>query len=111
MALSDPPPSSLIPPSSQLRVTHKVNTALKGVSEDLKMFGVQNVNDEDTDWAALHSQDLSKMPRYIIMPNGTFRVSWDMYVGMLLIYIAGEIAHEGAKKTKVTVIPYVTSHY
>ena len=61
---------------------------MKGVSEDLKMFGANNENDEDTDWAALHSQDLTGMPKYIILPNSGFRVTWDMYIGILLMYIA-----------------------
>ena len=28
------------------------------------------------------------MPKYILLPNSTFRVSWDMYVGVLLMGIA-----------------------
>ncbi|GMH52259.1 hypothetical protein TL16_g01193 [Triparma laevis f. inornata] len=72
----------------KLRVSHKVGVALKGVTEDLKMYGVRNDNDEDTDWNAIHSQNLENVPKYIIFPNGSFRVSWDGYVGILLLFIA-----------------------
>ncbi|GMH54890.1 hypothetical protein TrST_g3700 [Triparma strigata] len=73
---------------NKLRVSHKVSTALKGVSEDLKMYGVRNDNDEDTDWNKMYSQNLDDVPKYIMFPNSTFRVSWDGYVGVLLLFIA-----------------------
>ena len=31
---------------------------------------------------------MENVPKYIIFPNGSFRVSWDGYVGILLLFIA-----------------------
>eukprot|EP00520_Triparma_pacifica_P006086 CAMPEP_0118657744 /NCGR_PEP_ID=MMETSP0785-20121206/14188_1 /TAXON_ID=91992 /ORGANISM="Bolidomonas pacifica, Strain CCMP 1866" /LENGTH=810 /DNA_ID=CAMNT_0006550695 /DNA_START=182 /DNA_END=2610 /DNA_ORIENTATION=- len=78
---------------NKLRVAHKVGAALKQVKEDNRVFGVQNENDDNTDWATLHRQDFSKKPWYIILPNGNFRVGWDMYVGLLLLYVAAWVPY------------------
>ena len=81
------------PPLVRRRVAHKVGAALKQVKEDNRVFGVQNENDDNTDWATLHRQDFSKKPWYIILPNGNFRVGWDMYVGLLLLYVAAWVPY------------------
>ena len=77
----------------KLRVAHKVGAALKQVNEDNKVFGVQNENDDNTDWALLHKQDISGKPKYIFLPNGNFRVVWDMYIGLLLLYVAAWVPY------------------
>jgi len=77
----------------KLRVAHKVGAALKSVNEENRLLGVTNDNDDNTDWAQLHKQDLSKKPNYIIVPNGSFRTGWDMYVGLLLLYVAAFVPY------------------
>ena len=58
-----------------------------------QVFGVQNSNDDNIDWKSIHSQDLSSKPWYIILPNAPFRVCWDIYLGLLVMYVAAFIPY------------------
>lgn len=80
---------------AKLRVANKVNAALKAVSKDQKLYGV-DVEDDNVDWKSIHAQDLSNIPKYIIMPNSPRKLSWDLYMGFLLIYVAAFVPYRVA---------------
>jgi hypothetical protein len=94
----------------KLRVAHKVGAALKQVNDDNKVFRVQNENDDNTDWALLHKQDISGKPKYILLPNANFRVGWDMYIGMLLLYVAAWVPYRVTFLGELDDILQITEH-
>jgi CRP-like cAMP-binding protein len=75
----------------KLKVATKVSSALAEINSDMKMYGVTNENDDKTNWTALNAQDMTTKSRYILLPNSHSRVWWDMYMGLLLAYIAGYV--------------------
>jgi len=78
----------------KLRVANKVNAALKAVSNDQKLYGVQTENEDDsTDWVSMHQQDLSAKPKWIILPSDPRKLGWDLFMGFLLLYVAAFVPY------------------
>jgi hypothetical protein len=87
---------------AKLKVANKVGNALNSINQENKMYGVTNENDDATDWTAITKQDMSKKPFHIILPDANARIWWDMYMGLLLAYVAGYVPYRVAFLVELT---------
>ncbi|GMH59532.1 hypothetical protein TrST_g11508 [Triparma strigata] len=73
----------------KIRTAQKMTAVFKEVDRDVKMFG-SSKDDSHIDWSEVYktqNQDNS-LPFGIIDPSSTFRNSWDLFMSVILLYIA-----------------------
>ena len=69
----------------------KVRTAFNQIAEDQKMFGVDIKENDNTDDKVWHSRIYLKghgKRWFIIMPDNQYRVGWDVFEALMLLFIA-----------------------
>ena len=73
----------------KIRIAHKMATAFKEVNEDVKAFGTTN-DDSHIDWGEIYSihGNINNLPNGIIDPHGSFRMTWDLFMSFVLVFVA-----------------------
>ena len=63
----------------------------KAVHEDIQKLGA-TADDEHIDWTEVYKGDDNAQrlqeKKYIVDPHGTFRITWDIFMSLILLYIA-----------------------
>ena len=77
---------------AKIRLANKMAVAFKGVNEDIQKFGA-NANDEHIDWKEVYKGNdkgkaMNDAGKWVIDPHGSFRISWDIFMSFILLYIA-----------------------
>ena len=77
----------------KLRLANKMKVAFKNVNEEVQMFGAKG-DDDHIDWKNIYEkEEVKEEKRFLIDPEGSFMICWDVFMTFLLLYTAFHVPY------------------